>query len=249
MLPASGENRLERQCSMRSDMHKVIVERPRLVRGRWKNLKTALRLTNQQSLQAMDAPEDYDSGPDRASSRRHEKELNENLAPLRRYLLRQVGRPWAKVYGEIRQTIDTRSAIGLHVLQHLDGYVATNTFLQDGAVYEWNWRGRPEPVRGLFVHPKSGLLRLPKPRVIPREQPPVETVRVSDDMQYQKIDGLWFRVQYRLAQPNELVTRCDGKLVRAADLGYPVTVLAGKRQCDRKTIRRIEAREAVRVRA
>src|SRR5579863_7981919 len=107
---------------MRSDMHKVIVERPRLLRARWENKKTALRLTKQQSAQAMDAADDYDSGPRRAPSRRHEKWLNENLAPLRRYLMRQVGRPWDKVYGEIRKTIDTRSAAGLHVLQHLEGY-------------------------------------------------------------------------------------------------------------------------------
>jgi hypothetical protein len=192
---------------MRSDMHKVIVERPRLLRRRWKNKKTALRLTNQQNVQAMDAPEDYDSGPERASSRRHEKWLNENLAPLRRYLMRQVGRPWDKVNGEIRKTIDTRSAIGLHVLQHLDGYVTTDAFLKDGVVCEWHRRGGAEPVSGLFVHPKSGLLRFAKRRKTPREQPPIETVRVSDTAQYQKIDGLWFRVEYRLAQPNELVTR------------------------------------------
>jgi len=89
-------------------LHKLIVERPRLLRAQWKNKKTALRLTDQQSAQATDAAEDYDSGPRLASSRRHEKWLNENLAPLRRYLMRQVGRPWDKVYGEIRKTIDTR---------------------------------------------------------------------------------------------------------------------------------------------
>src|SRR5438309_9686382 len=31
-----------------------------------------------------------------------EKWLNENLAPLRRYLESNVGRPWSKVYAEIR---------------------------------------------------------------------------------------------------------------------------------------------------
>ncbi|HUJ49968.1 MAG TPA: hypothetical protein VLW25_07200 [Bryobacteraceae bacterium] len=222
-------------------MHKVIVERPRLLRARWENKKTALRLTKQQSAQAMDAAEDYDSGPRRASSRRHEKWLNENLAPLRRYLMRQVGRPWDKVYGEIRQTIDTRSAIGLHVLQHLEDYVATDAFLEDGVVCEWRWRGGAVPVDGLYVHPKTGLLRFAKRRKTPRQAPPLDTVRVSQTVQYRKIDGLWFRMEYRRAEPDELVPADHGKLVRAAELGRSSLVLVRKQQCDRKTIRQIEA--------
>ena len=222
-------------------MHKVIVERPRLLRARWENKKTALRLTKQQSAQAMDAAEDYDSGPRRASSRRHEKWLNENLAPLRRYLMRQVGRPWDKVYGEIRQTIDTRSAIGLHVLQHLEDYVATDAFLEDGVVCEWRWRGGAVPVDGLYVHPKTGLLRFAKRHKTPRQAPPLDTVRVSQTVQYRKIDGLWFRMEYRRAEPDELVPADHGKLVRAAELGRSSLVLVRKQQCDRKTIRQIEA--------
>lgn len=226
---------------MRSDMHKVIVERPRLLRARWTNKKTALRLTNQQSAQAADAPEDYDSGPHRASSRRHEKWLNENLAPLRRYLMRQVGRPWDKVYGEMRKTIDTRSAIGLHVLQHLEDYVATDTFIKDGVVCEWQRRGGAAPVSGLYVHPKTGLLRFARRRKTPRELPPLEIVRVCETVQYRKIDGLWFRMEYRKAGPDEMVPGQHGMLVRAAELGRSSLVLMRKQQCDRKTIRRIEA--------
>ena len=148
---------------MRSDMQKVIVERPRLLRARWKNRKTALRLTTQQNIDALRNGEDYDSGPSRASSRRHEKWLNENLAPLERYLRRQSGRPWDKVYSEIRERIDARSATGLHVLQHLEDCIALNTFLKDGKVFErgrWGW---VQEVRGLYVHPVSGLMRSPKP--------------------------------------------------------------------------------------
>ncbi len=226
---------------MRSDMHKVIVERPRLLRARWENKKTALRLTKQQSAQAMDAADDYDSGPRRASSRRHEKWLNENLAPLRRYLMRQVGRPWDKVYGEIRKAIDTRSAVGLHVLQHLEGYVATNAFLEDSVVCEWRWRGGAMPVDGLYVHPKTGLLRFAKRRRTPRPEPPLETISVNDSVRYQKLDGLWFRMEYRPAAPDELVPGYQGKLVRASELGCRALVLARKQQCDRKTIRRIES--------
>ena len=148
---------------MRSDMHKVIVERPRMLRSKWKNRKTALRLSASQRAQAIGDAEDYDSGHARASSSRHEKHLNENLAPLKRYLMGQVGRPWDKVYSEICRTIDTRSAIGLHVLQHVDGFIALDTFIQNGKVYERGWRSVME-VRGLYVHPVTGIIRLPKRR-------------------------------------------------------------------------------------
>jgi len=143
---------------MRSDMHKVIVERPRMLRSAWKNKKTARRLNADECAQALRGAEDYDSGPARASSARYEKELNENLAPLRRYLARQVGRPWDKVYSEICKTIDTRSAIGLHVLQHVEDFIAVKTKIENGVVYQWS-RWPWSCPRDLYVHPVSGLIR------------------------------------------------------------------------------------------
>src|SRR5580700_1309139 len=148
---------------MRSDMHKVIVERPRMLRSEWTNRKTALRLNGIQLAEAIRDGDDYDGGPTRASSSRHEKDLNENLAPLRRYLEKQAGRPWDKVYSEICKTIDTRSAIGLHVLQHINDFVATNVFIENGVVYRRSYR-HIWPVRDLYVHPTTGLLRRVKKR-------------------------------------------------------------------------------------
>src|SRR5579871_1071460 len=148
---------------MRSDMHKVIVERPRILRSKWKNLKTARRLSESERAEAVHAADDYDSGHARASSARHHKWLNENLAPLKRYLMAQVGRPWDKVYSEICRTIDTRSAIGLHVLQHVDGFIALDTFIENGKVFDRGWR-YPSEVRGLYVHPVTGIIRMAKRR-------------------------------------------------------------------------------------
>jgi hypothetical protein len=143
---------------MRADMHKVIVERPR--RGsRLPSGKTALRLSPARVGRALEEGDGYDGGPRRPQRALRDKEFNEHLAPLRRFLRRQVGRPWNKVYSEIRQGIDTRSALGLHVMQHLLQYVETVTFLDGRDVYTHGWRGRPVPVSGLYVHPVSGLLR------------------------------------------------------------------------------------------
>ena len=76
---------------MRDDMAQVIVERPRLRGGSTRKGRTT----------------DWDAMPSREGMRRPHvlrgdpKSLNENLSPLRRYLERQVGRPWDKVYPKL----------------------------------------------------------------------------------------------------------------------------------------------------
>jgi hypothetical protein len=215
-------------------MNKVIVERPRGGSSWMRTERTALRLSDAQVSEAVARPEDYDSGPRRPGAPRRDKHLNEHLGPLRNFLEGQVGRPWNKVYSEIRGAIDTRSAIGLHVLQHLDNFVTTETAIEDGRVVGANWFGRVEPVRGLYVHPLTGILRRSKP--VPRSRRsnarPDETelnfVRLSETLAYEKLNGCWFRLEYRINDPAE-----------AAEAG-PRTLI-DKRQCDRKTVRRIEA--------
>jgi hypothetical protein len=143
---------------MRADMHKVIVERPRYGSHR-PNSRTGLRLARDRIAHALYEGADHDGGPLRPQAARRDKEFNEHLGPLRRFLRRQVGRPWDKIHSEIRERIDTRSALGLHVMQHLYQFVETRTFLEGREVYTYGCWHRPVPVRGLYVHPVSGLLR------------------------------------------------------------------------------------------
>lgn len=216
---------------MRPDMHKIIVERPRLLRASWTNLKTARRLSLRDRTSALDAPEDYDSGPARASSARHSKWLNENLAPLRRYLQKQVGRPWQKVHSEILKGIDTRSAVGLHVLQHVEDFVDTDVVIENRVVYRVACGRRVPMTQGLYVHPRTGLLRaLTGPRR-PRTPKPtqVECVQITETSYFEKRDGLWFRVEYRLRRPEDWQD------------GLGKFEFLGKQQCDRKTIRKLMA--------
>ena len=112
---------------MREDMFKVIVERPRW--GSRHAPKSKLR---------------YDKSPGRkrATGRRmvmehsgYTKCLNENLAPLKRYLHKQVGRPWDKVYSEISQHLDTSSTVKQHVRDHLTDFILiTVTHDRDGGI-------------------------------------------------------------------------------------------------------------------
>ena len=80
---------------MRSDMAKVVTERPR--RGHGNPSKKWGRRLRKNEYDA------EDHGPKRAPiARRHQygwnaKEFSDLLGPLRRYLRKQVGRPWDKV--------------------------------------------------------------------------------------------------------------------------------------------------------
>lgn len=159
---------------MRSDMAKVIVERPRHG-SRLRSVKFAARVRPAGDV------EDFDLAP---PGDRDEKSLNENLAPLRRYLDRQVGRPWDKVYSEIRANLDTRKATQLHILQHLRDYVQTHCWMKGRTVMaNRRWFG-VDPVEGLYVHPKTGILRRAPERKWDRERKPVTRVRLSDLAHY-----------------------------------------------------------------
>lgn len=113
---------------MRPDMAKVIVERPRLGGGlrRPKGLRKRERLA---LVDLMPAREGY-----RRRWTSGTKDLNEHLAPLRRFLQSQAGRPWNKVHSEISRHLRLDSAVQSHVLDHLRDYVETNARLVDGVV-------------------------------------------------------------------------------------------------------------------
>jgi hypothetical protein len=149
---------------MREDMSEVIIERPR--RGsRWMRHARRARRADPKVTAARD-PEQlaFAIGLRRAAKfGRTYKSLNENLAPLRRYLERQVDRPWNKVWSEISAHLKADSTVQQHVRDHVGDFVAMRTFMKDGEVWCQNRWGMPRPLKEswelLFVDPRSGLLR------------------------------------------------------------------------------------------
>ena len=137
-------------------MAKVVTERPR--RGHANpSRKWGRRLARHE----YDAE---DHGRMRAPIARHHqygwnaKDFSDLLGPLRRYLRKQVGRPWNKVWSEISRTLDNRSLSGQHIFDHIRWEVTQHASLgADGRLYDHRW-SRPTPVSGLYVHPKTGLL-------------------------------------------------------------------------------------------
>ena len=140
---------------MRHDMHKVIVERPR--RGSRGPFRQA---AGEKNAVADDLPRIQ--GMRRRYLRGELRELNENLAPLRRYLRKQVGRPWNTIYSEISRRLRPSSAVQQHVRDHIWDYVERNVLLNaDGvACYSPRFLTRPTPIRAgeLYVHPMTGVL-------------------------------------------------------------------------------------------
>src|SRR5208337_1822366 len=131
---------------MRKDMAKVIVERARL--KPYNNRKG-----RRQELEDLPKHEGMRRGH---AWRGDRKQLNENLAPLRRYLAKQAGRPWDKVYSEIAAHLSVSSAVQQHVRDHLRDFVAL-TPRRD--IHDWR-----SSCRGglwwqeFYVDPKTRLL-------------------------------------------------------------------------------------------
>lgn len=173
---------------MREDMSKVIVERPRQG-GHGKHGR----------------PLPVDQLPARQGMRRgygSKKRLNENLAPLKRYLAAQVGRPWDKVYSEIAAHLRADNTVQQHVRDHLRDVVATRP--RRGVEARWYRRDLPPGIwfQPLYVDPRDGILkrtdRLPEVKALRRAPAPVrERIRVplGPDRELRRIRGLWFEVR------------------------------------------------------
>jgi hypothetical protein len=116
---------------MRSDMAKVICERPR----RKNKGKLALRLNRHE------ARIDPEGAPVITSMKRLHavylgpgglKEHGEHLKPLIRWLRKNVGRCWNDVFSELCDQLDRRSTVQRHVLFHVDGYVIRHVLIING---------------------------------------------------------------------------------------------------------------------
>jgi len=174
---------------MRSDMAKVIVERPR-VRGGWGPQGGRDRMRVRGAIE--DAPLREKMRPSRGR-----KSFNENLAPLRRFLGAQVGRPWAAVYAEICAHIKLSSTIQRHVLQHLAEMVVREVEMVGKQPTERS-TGRPihaSPWRAcMYVCPVTGLLRRTPVRPRAVAVPTSDRLELRDGSQLQRIRGVWYHV-------------------------------------------------------
>lgn len=75
------------------------------------------------------------------------------------YLLSQVGRPWDDVWSDLCARYDSRSHLGYCVRKDTYDDVDTHAFFSNqGKIVTHDYCNRETPVRGFYVHPKTGLL-------------------------------------------------------------------------------------------
>ena len=143
-------------------MDKILVTTPR-IGSNWKNkeIKEARRSAREG---------DYDDLPRFSSmkpkSRKWDerKEFNEYLNPLARYLKKNCGRPWNKVYSEICKNMDRRGIVQDHIFQHLFQFVELNPIFKDGKPHSTGYGGLSRLYKSdwTFYVDKKGTLREPK---------------------------------------------------------------------------------------
>lgn len=195
---------------MRSDMAKVIVERPRSGGGgRFPRHHCRNRLhPSEWDSHAFPRKEGMKQPWNDSSFFR--KYLNENLAPLRRFLKQSVNRPWNDVWSDICANLRLDSAVQKHVRDHVWDYVELNVRMVDGCPYSFGFRGwQPLESWGwvrLFVHPESGLLceapkRVRRKRKKRLSEPPIVRVCLKGLVQYHLIHDIWYELILKRLRP------------------------------------------------
>jgi hypothetical protein len=185
---------------MRADMAKVIVERPRIGSRLPSRKKGYRKLAQKVGLENLPRRE-----PMLGRWRGRERELNEHLGPMRRFLRSRVGRPWNKVHAELCSHVSFDNAVQKHVLTHVFDYVHRRVEIEDGRILVADGWRRGFPLRQdeMYVCPRSGLLRIvgpPKQRATPRR------IQRGPCVQLHRREGIWWevRLRQRPADPGDL---------------------------------------------
>ncbi|MEP7338482.1 MAG: hypothetical protein ABI977_12160 [Acidobacteriota bacterium] len=228
-------------------MSKVVVERPRhghYLRGE----RTALRVRN------FDPAADYDDLPKRISGTRNKhirpnqtKYFSDLLGPLFRFLRRNVGRPWDKVYSELSEHLDTRKTTGRHVFEHVEREVKQHCFIgKDGRIYHLRSYREPEPVYGLYVHPRTGLLCWSDAKPVWKERHETERanqkrqsdwrILINGNRHYVKLSGIWYVAEIEPYKRSQRPPEEEARMT-LVDEGQSTWRVANKRQCNRKELK------------
>jgi len=188
---------------MRSDMKKVVTERPRSGGG-VKSPKGERR--QWQGYEQEDYPKREKI---RAKWGNDGKNFTDVLGPLYHYLLKQVGRKWDAVYSEICANLPKTSMQNRHVYTHIWQFVERHVKIVDGVACYNHGRGLGQPIISwgrhaqLYIHPGNGLLckakkwKSYKDRHREKPAPLVPGIKVYPGVQYHKVGGIWYEVAVR----------------------------------------------------
>lgn len=183
---------------MRKDMGKIITEKPRRGSSE-RNAKTGMSI----HWKGHDADYDFDKKSSSSRFRQHgynAKEFTDVLGPLYRFLDKQVGRPWNKVWAELCEVLDKRKLTHAHVFTHIDSYVERDVY--KGVDGLWHTRPYGGLVGGgysryqLFVNPKTGLICRQRVKEKTRKQD-IDQIKVDADTEYRRFEGFWYICSFK----------------------------------------------------
>ncbi len=199
---------------MRNDMNKVLVERPRLRYGDW------LRGGRESGFRQFLNDEARAPKIGIRAGHQNRKHLNENLAPLRRFMMSCVGRRWDLVMSELHAGVDVRNTVQAHILLHIKDFVREDVRVRPrvdgkgrsrGVIFEAKrkWSGEWVDVREgyapLFVDPRTGLLCRPESEMHRAEnERNIEARKAADEFAHTRkladgrfariFEGVWYEV-------------------------------------------------------
>jgi hypothetical protein len=238
---------------MRSDMGRVVIERPR--RGSSHESPKVRHFRGRVNEEG-----DYDGLTRLPSSSNKingfvpkipDKSFTDLLGPLRRYLRKNVGRPWDNVYSEASESLKAGGWGVNHVFtNHFLGEVDRTVYQDEsGALISLQHSNRfgRLPLWGFYVHPRTGLLCYAKPprRIKRRDPNDLNLVQRKDGGCYVRIKDLWFIAHYE--KFGTLPASEREALSRRGDVNdWPNSVIAGKlwicrieKSCNKKDLREI----------
>src|SRR5262249_21405018 len=164
-----------------------------------------------------DFDELFDDLPHRVSGSRSKfmqeartKYFSDQLSPLRRFLQSNIGRPWNKVYSEMREHLDARKTTGNHVFEHLEREVSTNCYEEGRVIYSYDLSyTKAVPVYGFYVHPRTGLLCWRDREARKKHEAPKERTRVRFNRKnYIKLNGIWYIAELK---PSSLLSEAESQ--------------------------------------
>lgn len=179
---------------MRPDMKKLLCERPR-PHDSWYS-----PVRNKSSARLEDLPFTQSMSRGKYGT----KVFGEYLAPLKRFINKQVGRKWNDVFSEICDQINGTNPVETHVLEHIDGYISIKVervstaqsstgLVHVGGVSKYQRRHNLRQ-GDLYVDPDDGVVKVAKDLVKRPTTKREPDYRISSDNKtvFYKIEGLWY---------------------------------------------------------
>ena len=136
---------------MLKDVKKGILERPKANRAGESNTP------REKAMIVGDAGERINDSANH-TRQKGQKLRNTRFNVLERFLIRNIGKPWDDVFAEICKNSDPRTLGGSEARERIKSIVTTDCWIQGNQILAHGWRGNAEAVKGLYVHPKTGLL-------------------------------------------------------------------------------------------